>query len=576
MANRWPLPRKAGGPETILVVLLIVYLSWQVLVPIAGLIFSSLKDVRPADATYLSPNLTFDNYREVLGTGRLWQVTWTTVVFALSSSALAMMMGAFLAWITTRTNAPFRKIVASLVLYQLAVPELLAPISWTYLFGPRAGLLNQWWMQLTGAQGPLFNIYSLPGMIWVESFLLLPLVYLFAVPAMSALDRSLEEAAELSGASLLQVSRDIVLKLAAPALAATFIIVLVRSWEAFEVPWYLGLRQGQLTYATQIYFSTVTPPSDTGLIASYALPMLAVAVMLVLWYGRFDRGAARYAVLTGRSYRQDVRALTGKVRGAVGGIALALVLFGILLPLLMLAWMSLLPFYQPPSVAALKGITADAYTRVFTDDDVLLAFKNSLIVGMASSLLILTVATLSAWFSLRTKVRGRWLINKLTFLPMSIPNIVVGICFLWLFLLLPVNLSGSYLALIIAYFTIFVAIGARNVYAQVMQIHPELDEAARMSGASLFTSLRTVTVPMLAPALLASLLYIVVWAFKELPNALLLSSPQTKTAAALMFDLTAVGTIADFAAIGLVTVVFLMIVLRVFQTFARKYGLRGF
>jgi iron(III) transport system permease protein len=564
------------SPRGLVALVVIAYLAWQVLVPLASLLFASLKSVRPSDEGFLNLDLTLTNYETVLSTGRLWQITLTTAVFALGSATLALVIGAFLAWVTTQTSAPFRALVGSLVLYQLAVPELLPPISWTFLFGPRVGVFNQWWTSLTGIEEPLFNIYSLPGMIWVEAFLLIPLVYLFAVPAISGVNQSLEEAAQLSGASRFRTLRDVTLRLAAPALTATFIIVLVRSWEAFEVPWYLGVPQSVLTYSTEIYFRTVTPPSNTGLISSYAVPMLAVAVLLVLWYGKFNRIANRYAVIGGRSFRGRAQHLPRGVERVLGSVALGLVTLGVVLPVAMLLWISVLPFYRPPSGEALGFLTLDSYARIFESNNAISAFVNSFVIGLMAAVICVVVSTLAAWLVLRVRVVGSRLLDILTFLPMSIPNIIVGICFLWLYLMLPIGLIGSHIGLALAYVTLFLAIAARNIYSRMMQLHPELDEAARVSGASTFTTLRTITLPGLAPAVIAGLVYIMVWAFKELPNALLLSSPDSKTAAALMFDLSAMGTMADVSAIGMVTLGIVIVLVSVFQFFARRYGIRGF
>jgi iron(III) transport system permease protein len=410
----------------------------------------------------------------------------------------------------------------------------------------------------------------------VQAFLLVPVVYLFAVPALTGIDRALEEAALISGADRRATVRDITLRLAAPALAATFILVAVRSWESFEVPWFLGVPVGILTYSSQIFFSTITPPSNTGLIAGYAVPMLAVAVLMVLWYGRFNRLSSRYVTISGRGFRSEAATLQGWSRWAAGGLALVVVMLGIGLPILMLVWMSLLPFYRPPSLDALQYLNLDAYRRALTSDRAVGAFQNSLIVGVGCSVVIVTVSSLSAWVVLRSRQAGRRVIDTLTFLPMSIPNIVVGICFLWIYLLMPFTLLGTYWGLMLAYVTLFLAIGARNIYSRMLQLHPELEEAARISGASTMATLRTITLPGLAPAVLASVVYVVVWSFKELPNALLLSSATTRTAAAFLFDMSTAATIGEQAAVGLVILAFLIGLVTVFQALARKYGLRGF
>src|SRR5690606_34634423 len=142
--------------------------------------------------------------------------------------------------------------------------------------------------------------------------------------------------------------------------------------------------------------------------------------------------------------------------------------------------------------------------------------------------------------------------------------------------LLPVPLLGNHLGVILAYVTLFLAIGARNIYARMHQLHPDLDEAARVSGASTVAMFRTVTLPGLAPALVAIIIEAIVLAFKELPNALLLSSSTTRTAAAFIFDMSTAATIGEQAAVGLVVIGFLVILVTLFQVLARRYGLRGF
>lgn len=566
---------RAVTTERVVVALLLLFLLWEILVPMAALVFSSLKDARPDSPQFFNLELTLTNLAEVVSSPQLWTITWHTGVFAFGSSLLALAMGTVLAFVTTRTNVWLKWLIASLVLYQLAMPDVLYPVVWTFLAGPELGLLTDWWTSITGT-GPPADVYSVGGMIFVESFLLLPLVYVFMVPAMSAMDRALEEAAETCGASRSRVMRDIVLKLVTPALAATLVIALMRAWEAFEVPWFLGVREKFFTFSTELFFQTTTPPSDTGLISSFALPMLLVSLAMVWWYNRFNLKARHYAVVSGKSYRPTMMALRPLTRWVTSGLCLAVLFVGVVLPLLMLIWLSLHPFYRPVSLEAFGNIQFDSYERALATPAILTGFKNSLIVGLASSAVVLLVVSLSAWFVVHGRTRGRRLLDVLTFAPMAFPNIVVGICLLWLYLLLPIDLSGTYLVLILAYFILFVAIAARNVTVRAMQIHSELHEAAVASGAGFLTSYRTVILPLMAPALLASGLYITAWAFKELETTVLLATPQTKTTTVVVYDLTGLATTSEVAAIGVIAVGGLIVVIGAFQYTARKMGILGF
>lgn len=562
--------------ERVLMGALIIFLTWEVVVPFVALIFASLKDVRPDHDTFLNLDLTLENWRKVLASEHFWDATWTTVVFAVGASVFATAIGIWFAFVTTRTNAPLRGLIASLALYQLAIPDALYPISWSFLASPDLGLLNHWWRDLTGMDTAIFNIYSLPGMMLTQGFLLAPIVYLFGVTAMTSMNRSLEEAAETCGASHRYVFKDIILKLAAPAIAATFILALMRSWEAFEVPWFLGIRTQTLTYSTELFFRTTTPPSDTGLISSFALPMLLMALGMMWWYNRFNRRARMYAVLAGKSQKSDVIILGPVARRVASALSVSVLSVGVVFPTLILTWISLQPFYRPPSLAALQTVSFDSYQRVFETPAILHGFKNSLIVGLASTALVLVVVSFTSWFVVHGKVRGRRLLDLFTFLPMSFPNILVGICLLWIFLSIPGELTGTYIAIVLAYFIIFVSISARLVTTRMYQIHGELYEAAVVSGAGFLTAFRTVMLPLLVPALLTSGLFITAWSFKELETAALLSSPETQTSMVVVYNLSRTGTFSEVAAVGTVALIALVLVISVFQIAGRRFGIRGF
>src|SRR6056297_176303 len=178
--------------RTIVLGLVLAFLAWQVAVPIGGLLLSSLKLVRPVDPSYLTSPLTFENFREIIASGGLFRVSFTTAIFALSASVLALLLGTYLAWVTTRTDIRLTWFISTFVLLQLAVPDFMFAISWTFLYAPDIGYMNFLWRGATGGE-PIFDIYSLSGMIVTQAFLLMPLVFLFAVPALSALDGTLED-----------------------------------------------------------------------------------------------------------------------------------------------------------------------------------------------------------------------------------------------------------------------------------------------------------------------------------------------------------------------------------------------
>jgi iron(III) transport system permease protein len=301
--------------------------------------------------------------------------------------------------------------------------------------------------------------------------------------------------------------------------------------------------------------------------------MLIVAGMMIWWYARFNRQAARYAVITGKNYRPR-RMDLGRARWLIGGIALLILSLTVILPMLMLLWLSLQRFYRPPSLAALRFVNLAAYREVFANKGIIQGFMNSLLIGLSSSILVIVLSTLSAWFTVRRQ-RGGSSMYVLTFLPMGIPNIVVGISFMWLYLVLPLPLYGSHLALVFAYVTLFLAIAGRIVNAQMLQIHAELEEAAQVSGASWLGSIRTIVLPLLRPAFLATTIWMLFLAFGELQTTLLLASPDTRTAAVVMFDMAGDGLFSTVAALGIVTFSTLLAGLVVLQRIGVRAGVNG-
>lgn len=568
---RRPDLRAVLSARTVVYGLVLVILLAQVALPIAILLFTSLKDARPTDADFFTLDFTLDNFRNAFSSGRLLSVTWTTVQFAVGSTLVALALGTFLAWIVARTNVPFRNVVGVLTVVQMAVPGILVPVAWTFLASPKIGVINVAWRDLTGTDGTLFNVYSMAGLILVNGLTMVPMVYLFVVTVFSSMNSSLEEAAEVSGSSKLRAVRDISLPLAAPGIAAVAIMALMRAWEAFEIPWFLGVNEKIFTYASEIYLRTSTPPGNVGLVSTYAVFMLVGAVLMIWWYDRFNRAGERYAVISGKNF-SSVRMDLGRWRIPVAVLAFGVLTLVILLPLVMLVWMSLNPYFRQFSWEAVTSLSLDSYVAALRAPNILQGFANSLLIGVLASAGVLVLSTLTAWFSARRIAGGR-LLYLLTSVPMALPNVIVGVSFLWIFLIVPLPVYQTHWALVIAYITVIIAVVSRLVSARMMQISAELEEAAQVAGASFIRAIWTIVVPLLSPALLAGALITMVMSFRELQTTLYLAGPQTRTAAVVMFDMAGDGQFSTVAAFGIVTFAVLLVGLVGYNRLNARMGL---
>lgn len=574
LGGRMPrLPRRVTA-HSIIVVVLIAFLSWQVLVPVVALVYTALRGVRPDADDYFIPNLSFDSFERAFTDG-MTAVVIDSAIFCIGSALLTVLLGGFLSFVTTRTNAWCRTLVAALMIYQLAIPAAIYPVAWLFIFGERTGVLTTWWTDLTGAGAPLVA-ESMTGMIIVQSFEMLPMVYLFLLPAASTMNRTLEEAAEIAGASRLRMLYDVGLKLATPALIATFFVALLRAWDSFAIPWYLGAKVGIFTFSSELFRRTTTPPSDTSLISAFAVPMVIVAVFMVIYYQRFNRKAGNYAVMGGKGFRSERLQFGLLARIGLGVVAGCIVVASGVLPILMMAWMSLFPFFRMPSLDALANMSLNSFAKALETPGVLEGFVNSALVGGATALLVITVCIFSGWIVVHGRGRSRHVLDFLTSVPIALPNIVVGICALWLYFATPFNIRGTYLILILTYFTLFVALAARVINARLLQLDRELFEAAQLSGAGFVVAMRTVVAPLVAPAVAAIGLYIVAAAFKELETAVLLSAPSTKTTSVVIFNATGQGTLSQTAAIGLLATSGVLVLVVAWQILARRFKVAGF
>ena len=210
---------------------LLVYL---VIVPLIVLVFGSFKSVAPGTADYFTLNLTLDNYVRAFASRYLPRATLNTAIFALGSSAIAFSLGAFLAWVTERTNSPFRSLLYVMAISRVILPGVLVTFAWIVLLSPEIGILNRLLVAAFGLKAAPFNIYSMAGMIWVEGIELTPLAFLLMASAFRSMDPSLEEAAMVAGSGPMQVLRRVTLPMMQPALLSALVLLFIRGIESFE------------------------------------------------------------------------------------------------------------------------------------------------------------------------------------------------------------------------------------------------------------------------------------------------------------------------------------------------------
>jgi iron(III) transport system permease protein len=558
--------------KRIVLVLLGLLLAYQVVVPFLMIIWTSLKTARPGDPEFVSLTFTFANYVRAFGNWSFWSATWQTLTFAVASTAVAFVLGAFVAWVVERTNTPFARFIGLVLIGRIVVPGILIAISWILIASPNIGLLNQVLRDVTGIRN-VFNIYSFAGMVWVQSIEMVPLTYLLLAASFQAMDPRLEEASTMTGASTWRTIRRILFPLALPAAGAALLLVFVYTIEAFEVPLLMGGRAGVRVYSTEIYFDTSRTPTDWGLSSTYAVAMLVMSVSLLLVYFRLIRHSERYQTVTGKDFRPR-RIDLGGWRYLTCALSLLLVFVITVLPLIMMVYASLLSLYQPPSRAAFASMSLDNYRQILTSQDALTPLVNSTLIGLGTATAVVLVVSLIAYFVHKTRVPGRKILDFLGFAPIAIPSVILGATFLWFYLLVPIPVIGTLTIIGLAYLTKYMPFALRFVSSSMIQIHPELDEAAQVAGVPWARNFFKIMLPLLKPGLLAAWFWVMVHAYRELTVALMLARSQNRTAAVLIFDLWSDGSFLRLSALGVLMFVVLIVLVAISHLIARRYGIK--
>jgi iron(III) transport system permease protein len=557
-------PRSSARQTSWIAALLIVVLTVLVLPPLLFLLQGS---VTIAGAPGQAARLGLDNFANVLGGPRIIATSLATLTFAAGSAALALVVGWVMAWIVERTNAPFKGLAYLTAIISLGTPYILYVSAWLLVLG-KAGPVNQAYQVLTGSTEVLININSMPGMIVIEGFLWSPLAFLLVGATLRNANPELEEAARVSGAGVWSTIRRVTMRLSLPAILALAMLVFIRAIEAFEVPALVGLPGRISVLTTDIYTNMMArAPPDLGGSSALSIMMLLLVLVLLYIYGRLSRHAERFATITGKGFRPRPFDL-GRLRYVAAAILVVDFVLLLMVPMLMLGWLSLLPFPRPFAAAALKLVSLNNYRTVLASDHLELMI-NTLLVAVATATSAVVLTFFAGWLAVR-RAPGGWLIERLTTIPLVFPGLVLGVAVMQVFLRVPIPLYGTIGILIWAFVISYLPYGMRYSSTGMVQIHRELEEAAAVCGASALTRLRRIVAPLLAPALVAGWLFIFLMATRVLSLAILLAGPRSQTMAVAMFDLWGNGQSTELAALGLMWSMLMAIIAVVFYLLARR------
>jgi iron(III) transport system permease protein len=544
--------------------------SWLALVP---LVFLVLQSFRTPDTVRKPAVWTLQNYWEAYSSPETLVLFLNSVQFAGGTAVLALVIGTALAWMTERTNTPLKPLFYALSIIPLIIPGILFVVSWIMLASPKIGLINLFLQGLFGTDAVYVDIYSMTGMIWVDGLHYAPIAFLLMTAAFRSMDPSLEESAMMSGASMFKIFWNITLKLAWPAVAASFLILFVRSIESFEVPALLGLPVGIQVFTSSIYDAIHSYPSNIGLAAAYAISLLVITMGGIYMQSRMAGQGGKYSTVTGKGFRPRTIDL-GRWKYLTLGMFIVYALFVVILPFLVLLWSSLQKFYSVPSAEALKNVSLQAYATVLNYPSVGTAVWNSVILSIGSATMVMFLTAIVCWIVLRTKIPGRWILDNVASVPLVLPGLVMGLAIMVCYLTIGGGIYGTLWIMFIAYVTRFMPYGMRYNTTSMVQLHKELEESAAMSGASWFTSFRRIVLPLLKPGLLAGWIYIVIVSVRELSSSILLYSPGTEVISIVIWEMWQNGQYVELSAFGVMLIVTLFTFVMVAQWIGKRFGVK--
>ncbi|REG35283.1 iron(III) transport system permease protein [Paracoccus versutus] len=502
-----------------LLILLVVLIA----LPLLVLIYTSF--LPPGAVPLSGSELTLDNYRSILTGSGTVALFVRTIIFAVGSSAIGIVLGISFAYLTERTDLPGRTAVRILMFSWMAVPALVFGYGWILLLNPGNGIINVMVKAIFNLEQAPFTPYSMQALTVIAGLGAVPTAYIMVSGLLRNMDPSLEDAAFVSGASRFVILRKITAPLLTPGTLSISIYLIMTMVQHFDLPMIIGLTAQTPVLSTSIYMAAAPDFGlpNYGLAAAFGVFLAILAGALMFMYFRVVHASERYRTVTGKSFRPKLLHLRGLQK------VFAILLVGgyfalMLMPLLTLAWASLFPYYRLPSFAALADASFAAYFRVFSEPQTFRVIVNTVLLFLTSSTLAVVLSCLVSWFAVRLGGKSGRAMDLLSFAPTAIPPIVMAIALLMMFLRTPLN--GTIWVIVIGHIAMYLSFGTRAMNGALIQIHRELEDAATVSGASWGTSLRKVLFPIIWPHILNTWLWIVAHSARDLtfPLFLLTSS----------------------------------------------------
>ncbi|HEY2919797.1 MAG TPA: iron ABC transporter permease [Candidatus Binatia bacterium] len=515
--------------------------------------------------------LNMANYLRVFGDRDIWSMLNNSILYAAGSAVLGTGLGALLAWIVARTNTPGKALVELMPLYPILMPPIMKNIAWILLLAPRSGILNNMLQQFFGIDTPVFNAFSMAGMIWVFGLACVPLGYLFLLPVFLSFDPSLEESAYIAGSKPVHTMMKITFPLAVPAFLSAFVLNFLRGLRSFETPVLQGTPGNIKVFVSRVYDSMALE-FNTGLATAYSIVLVALSVITLYFYVRATRFSERYATITGKGYRVKVIDI-GAWKYVTFAAVFLYFLAGIAIPFVVLIVVSMIPYFDYETFMSFpSNMVLKNYYTVMKHPSFVTGLYNSLVLSVSIAVVTVLAGIVMAFTIYRTRAYGTKIFEFIGTLPLAFPPLVLSVGLVIIFLGTP--LYNSVWALALGLFVAYFPYAFRNASGSIVNIHKELDEAAWVHGAKWRHVFFKITLPILKPAVGGALFYIFIEAIRNVDVAVLLTAPGMEYGPVTLFEYFRVGQWAEAAAGGVIYLIILIVAVSIAKfAFNMKFSL---
>ena len=514
--------------------------------------------------TFPPDEFGLEHYRDLFES---WRVIANTAFVASIATVMAILIGFLAAWALTRTQLPGGAWLERLMQLPYYMTPLVGALAWSILAAPRTGFLNQLW-HAVGGSGDLFNAYSPWGIAWVMALFEGTVAFVMISAAMKSMDPALEESARVLGAGKWRVMLTVTLPLVLPGVAGASVFVFAEMLGSFAAAFVLGIPARFVVITTAIWQAVTMYPADYGRAAALGIGLFAVMFLTLSLY-RVAIRRGHFATITGKAFRPRAMAM-GRLAWLLFALCLAYVIVAVVLPLAVLLLTSFERFATV--ILPQAEFTVANYEAALGFAAIRLALTNSLILGVGVATVGVAIMTVLVWIIYRSRAPGHGAIEYLVMFPQAVPRLVFGLALMQVWLIIPIPIYGTLWLMALAYFTVLMPLGVRTLAGVVLQIDKSLEECARVCGASWGYRMRTVTLPLLRPGIMAAWLLVFIASVRELGVSIFLVGSNAKVIAPSIIDAWLSSSSTLSSALALIQSAAVFVALTMMLQAARRYS----